>query len=160
MYQNDDDDNGDDDDDDGDDDNDNDDESDNEGEDNDNDDDDDACYLSLNSNEEVPCDFEDNDNDGAVVRQVVSRDPDESVNRPTKCFDAREVGVVQLGTGSYGSAAPAAAAVPVPDGCVPTVEQRPPLADAGRAADFLAESARAVGGAAGGSALPAGASLQ
>jgi hypothetical protein len=105
VYQNDDDD-GDDDDDDDDDDNDNDDESDNEGEDNDNDDDDDACYLNLNSNEEVPCDFEDNDNfdddnDNVVVRQVVTRRSDESVNRPTKCFDAREVGVVQLGTGSY-----------------------------------------------------------
>jgi hypothetical protein len=106
MQNDDDDDNGDDDD--GDDDNDNDDESDNEGEDNDNDDDDDACYLSLNSNEEVPCDFEDNDNfvaddndNDGVVRQVVDRRSDESVNRPTKCFDTREVGVVQLGTGSY-----------------------------------------------------------
>ena len=27
--------------------------------------------------------------------------PNESVNRPTKCFDTREVGVVQLGTGSF-----------------------------------------------------------
>jgi hypothetical protein len=108
VMQNDDDD--DEDDDDGDDDNDNDDESDNEGEDedNDNDGDDDACYLSLNSNEEVPCDFEDNDNfvaddndNDGVVRQVVDRRPNESVNRPTKCFDTREVGVVQLGTGSY-----------------------------------------------------------
>jgi hypothetical protein len=108
VLQNDDD--GDDDDDDDDDDNDNDDESDNEGEDedNDNDGDDDECFLSLNSNEEVPCDFEDNDNvgdgdgnDNVVVRQVAARQSDESVNRPTKCFDAREVGVVQLGTGSY-----------------------------------------------------------
>jgi hypothetical protein len=100
VLQNDDD--GDDDDgDDGDDDNDNDDESDNEGEDEDNDNDDVECFLSLNSNEEVPCDFEDNDNDDGttVVRRAEARG--ESVNRPTKCFDTREVGVVQLGTGSY-----------------------------------------------------------
>jgi hypothetical protein len=32
---------------------------------------------------------------------VIIRRPNESVNRPTKCFDTREVGVVQLGTGSY-----------------------------------------------------------
>ena len=38
----------------------------------------------------------DNDNVRIVVRY-----PNESVNRPTKCFDTREVGVVQLGTGSY-----------------------------------------------------------
>ena len=31
----------------------------------------------------------------------IVRTPNESVNRPTKCFDTREVGVVQLGTGSY-----------------------------------------------------------
>jgi len=102
VLQNDDDD-GDDDDDDDDDDNDNDDESDNEGEDNDNDDV--ECFESLNSNEEVPCDFgdndnfHDNDNGTTVVRRAEARG--ESVNRPTKCFDAREVGVVQLGTGSY-----------------------------------------------------------
>jgi hypothetical protein len=40
-------------------------------------------------------------NDNTRVRHVVVRQPNESVNRPTKCFDAREVGVVQLGTGSY-----------------------------------------------------------
>ena len=98
VMQNDDDD--DEDDDDGDDDNDNDDESDNEGEDEDNDNI--ECFLSLNSNEEVPCDFEDDDNDNrGAVRRVVDRRPDESVNRPTKCFDTREVGVVQLGTGSF-----------------------------------------------------------
>jgi hypothetical protein len=82
---------------------DNDDESDNEGEDNENDDT--VCYPNLNSNEEVPCDFDDNDNrdgsDNDDGGRVVTRHPDESVNRPTKCFDAREVGVVQLGTGSY-----------------------------------------------------------
>jgi len=65
-----------------------------------------ACYQNLNSNEEVPCDFDDNGNrDGkgdyrTHRRYEVSR-RNESVNRPTKCFDAREVGVVQLGTGSY-----------------------------------------------------------
>jgi hypothetical protein len=40
-------------------------------------------------------------NDNVVIRQVVVRQPNESVNRTTKCFDTREVGVVQLGTGSY-----------------------------------------------------------
>jgi hypothetical protein len=75
-------DNGDDEDDGGDDDNDNgDDEDDDGGDDNDNGDDGD-------------------DNDNVRVRVVV-RTPNESVNRPTKCFDTREVGVVQLGTGSY-----------------------------------------------------------
>ena len=64
----------------------------------DNDNDDVECFVSLNSNEEVPCDFEENDNGGRARRP--SR-PEESVNRPTKCFDAREVGVVQLGTGAY-----------------------------------------------------------
>ena len=84
---------------------DNDDESDNEGEDNDNDDV--ECFASLNSNEEVPCDFDDNDNrrggdnDGGTVVRRRSESRGESVNRPTKCFDTREVGVVQLGTGSY-----------------------------------------------------------
>jgi hypothetical protein len=41
-------------------------------------------------------DGDDNDNVRVIVRH-----PNESVNRPTKCFDTREVGVVQLGTGSY-----------------------------------------------------------
>ena len=54
------------------------------GDDNDNDDDDD-----------------DNGNDNVVVRHVRDRRPNESVNRPTKCFDNREVGVIQLGTGGY-----------------------------------------------------------
>jgi len=86
------------------------DESDNEGEDNDNV----VCYASLNDNEEVPCDFNDNgdgngnfndgngnfnvgndNNRGAPARRS------ESFNGVTKCFDTREVGVVQLGTGSY-----------------------------------------------------------
>ena len=75
--------------------NDNDDESDNEGEDNGNDNV--ECFANLNSNEEVPCDFQTNDNKGRDGR----RDSGESLNRPTKCFDAREVGVVQLGTGNF-----------------------------------------------------------
>jgi hypothetical protein len=75
--------------------NDNDDESDNEGEEDDGNDNV-ECFANLNSNEEVPCDFEDNGNqsDGG-------RHSGESLNRPTKCFDAREVGVVQLGTGNF-----------------------------------------------------------
>jgi len=56
------------------------------------------CWASLNSNEEVPCDFR-NDNRGR--RGGGGGRSGESVNRPTKCFDTREVGVVQLGTGSY-----------------------------------------------------------
>jgi hypothetical protein len=80
--------------------NDNNDESDNEGEDNDNV----ECFLSLNSNEEVPCIF-DNDNRGRGNdnggRRMVTRQPRESVNRPTKCFDNREVGVIQVGTGNF-----------------------------------------------------------
>jgi hypothetical protein len=47
-----------------------------------------------------------NDNGGGndnvvIIRQTRERRPNESVNRPTKCFDTREVGVVQLGTSSY-----------------------------------------------------------
>jgi len=33
--------------------------------------------------------------------RVVFRNPRESVNRPTKCFDTREVSTIQMGTGSY-----------------------------------------------------------
>jgi hypothetical protein len=108
VYQNDDDDGDNGGDDDGGDDNDNDDESDNEGESGDNDNV--TCYRNLNSNDEVPCDFDDDDNGNydkhdngnyqTHRRYEVSR-RNESVNRPTKCFDAREVGVVQLGTGSF-----------------------------------------------------------
>ena len=80
---------------------DNNDESDNEGESGDNDNV--ECFANLNSNEEVPCDFG-NDNrgrrDGGGGGGGANR-RGESVNRPTKCFDTREVGVVQLGTGSY-----------------------------------------------------------
>ena len=74
------------------------DESDNEGESGDNDNV--VCFQSLNSNEEVPCNF-DNGNNGKSGRRFDVSRRGESVNRPTKCFDAREVGVIQLGTGSY-----------------------------------------------------------
>jgi len=39
-----------------------------------------------------------NGNDNVVV---VIRRPNESFNRPTKCFDTRELGTIQLGRGSY-----------------------------------------------------------
>jgi hypothetical protein len=42
-----------------------------------------------------------NDNGDGNDNIVIVRRPNESVNRPTKCFDTREVGVVQLGTGSF-----------------------------------------------------------
>ena len=41
-----------------------------------------------------------NGNGNDNVRIIIRR-PNESVNRPTKCFDTREVGVVQMGQGSY-----------------------------------------------------------
>ena len=63
------------------------------------DNDNDACYQSLNSNEEVPCDF-DQDSRRASGKRAERRGG-ESVNRPTKCFDAREISTIQLGTGSY-----------------------------------------------------------
>jgi len=55
------------------------------------------CFNNLNENEAVPCDFNTNGNDNRRGPAA----PAESVNRPTKCFDTREVGVIQLGTGSY-----------------------------------------------------------
>jgi hypothetical protein len=73
------------------------DESDNEGESGDNDNV--VCFQSLNSNEEVPCDFGNGNKNNNDNRR--GRRSGESVNRPTKCFDTREVGVVQMGTGSY-----------------------------------------------------------
>jgi hypothetical protein len=85
----------------------------NDGDDDDDDDDDDndnevECFLNLNSNEEVPCDFVDNDNvdvDNDNVDNDVGAPPvrrtEESRTGVTKCFDTREVGVIQLGTGDY-----------------------------------------------------------
>jgi len=93
----------DDDDDDDDDDNDNGDDDDDDDDDNDNGDDDDDDDDNDNGDDDDD-DDDDNDNgdddDNDNVRIVV-RQPNESVNRPTKCFDNREVGVVQLGTGDY-----------------------------------------------------------
>jgi hypothetical protein len=46
----------------------------------------------------------DDGNDNIVIVRETGRSVHrggESVNRPTKCFDTREVGVVQLGTGKY-----------------------------------------------------------
>jgi len=105
----------DDDDNDGDDDDDDDDDNGNDGDDDDDDDDDDndnevECFLNLNSNEEVPCDFVDNDNvdvdndnvdNDNGVGVPPARRPEESRTGVTKCFDTREVGVIQLGTGDY-----------------------------------------------------------
>jgi hypothetical protein len=73
------------------------------GDDNDNDDGDDNDNDDGDDNDNDDGDDNDNgddDDDNDNVRVVVERS-NESVNRPTKCFDAREVGVVQLGTGSY-----------------------------------------------------------
>jgi hypothetical protein len=96
AQQNDNNDNGDDDDDDN-----NDDDDDGDDNDNGNDDDDDG---DDNDNGDDDDDGDDNDNgdddDNDNIRVIV-RTPNESVNRPTKCFDTREVGVIQLGTGSY-----------------------------------------------------------
>jgi hypothetical protein len=88
------------DDDDGDQNNDNDDESDNEGEDEDNDNV--ECFANLNSNEEVPCDFEDNDND-AVYYPPTNDNGGGSYTPPPapsggtgasvdRCFSASETG--------------------------------------------------------------------
>jgi len=41
-----------------------------------------------------------NGNGNENVRVIIRR-PNESINRPTKCFDNRELGVIQLGTGSF-----------------------------------------------------------
>jgi len=69
---------------------------------NDNDDNDNGditCYASMNSNEEVPCDFVANENQGGGPSPRYHRQ--DSRTGPTMCFDTRQVGVVQLGTGSY-----------------------------------------------------------
>jgi hypothetical protein len=89
--------NGDDDDDDNDNNGDDDDDNDNNGDDGDDNDNDDGDDDDGDDNDN---DDGDDDDDNDNVRVVVERS-NESVNRPTKCFDAREVGVVQLGTGSY-----------------------------------------------------------
>jgi hypothetical protein len=94
-------DNDDDDDDDDNDDDDNDDD-DNDDDDNHDDDDDDNDNNDDDDNDNNDDDGDDNDNsDDNDNVHVIVRTPDESVNRPTKCFDTREVGVVQLGSGNY-----------------------------------------------------------
>lgn len=71
------------------------------------DDDDDNSDNSDNSSDDNDNSSDDNDNGGDsddndnVTVADNDNSPSESVNRPTKCFDTREVGVVQLGTGSY-----------------------------------------------------------
>jgi hypothetical protein len=42
-----------------------------------------------------------NDNNGNDNVVVIVRHPNESFNRPTKCFDTRELGTIQLGRGSF-----------------------------------------------------------
>jgi hypothetical protein len=82
---------------------------DNDNEDESGDNDNEVCYQNLNSNEEVPCDFDDNgnynNNDNYVTvrrrNEEGGRRGGESLNRPTKCFDAREVGVIQMGNRTY-----------------------------------------------------------
>jgi hypothetical protein len=79
------------------------DDSDNDDEDNDDDDDNGNSNSNNNDNGNDDDDGDDNDNGGNNndnVRIIV-RNPRESVNRPTKCFDTREVSTIQLGTGSY-----------------------------------------------------------
>ena len=86
--------------------------------DNDNDDDDNDEDNGDDDNDEDNDDGDDNDNDGDDdddddndndnsgddndnSTTVVIKTPNESVNRPTKCFDTREVGVVQMGNSTY-----------------------------------------------------------
>ena len=54
-----------------------------------------------NDNNDDDGDDNDNDSDGNDNTTVVIKTPNESVNRPTKCFDTREVGVVQMGNSTY-----------------------------------------------------------
>jgi len=74
---------------------------DNDDDDNDNNDDDDNDNDDGDDNDNDDGDDNDNDGDDNDNVTVIVRTPNESVNRPTKCFDTREVGVVQLGTGLY-----------------------------------------------------------
>jgi hypothetical protein len=76
---------------------------DNNDDDDDNNDDDDNGNSNSNSNKNDNDDDDDNDNggDGNDNVRVIVRTPRDSQNRPTKCFDTREVSTIQLGTGSY-----------------------------------------------------------
>jgi len=69
---------------------------------NDNDDDDDDDNGNDNGDDDDD-DGDDNDNgdDGNDNIRVVVVTPKDTINRPTKCFDTREVSTIQLGTGSY-----------------------------------------------------------
>jgi len=76
---------------------DNNDDDDNDDDDNDDDDNDDDDNDNGNGGD-------DNDNDGGGDNDnvtVIVRTPNDTINKPTKCFDTREVSVVQLGTGTY-----------------------------------------------------------
>jgi hypothetical protein len=68
------------------------------GDDDDDDDNDNSGDDNDNGGDDNDNGGDDNGNDNVTV---VVHTPNESVNRPTKCFDTREVGVVQLGTGLY-----------------------------------------------------------
>ena len=75
--------------------------SDNNGGGDDNDEDnDDNNNNNNNGNSNSNSNSNGNSNNNDNVRVVV-RSPRDSVNRPTKCFDAREVSTIQMGTGSY-----------------------------------------------------------
>lgn len=60
------------------------------------------CYENLNSNEEVPCDFDNDnyyyDNDNVYVAPPAPRD---SYTGLGKCFDVGEVGVIQMAHDSF-----------------------------------------------------------
>ena len=71
------------------------------GDDNDNSGDDDDDNDNSGDDNDNSDDDNDNSGDDNDNVRVIVRTPNESVNRPTKCFDTREVGVVQLGTGKY-----------------------------------------------------------
>lgn len=69
---------------------------------NDDDDDDDNGNSNNNDNGNDDDDGDDDDNGNSNDNTVVViQAPRDSVNRPTKCFDTREVSTIQLGTGSY-----------------------------------------------------------
>ncbi|MCC7370904.1 MAG: hypothetical protein IT306_20995 [Chloroflexi bacterium] len=67
----------------------------------DNDDDDNNDNDSDDNDNGDDGDDNDNDSDGNDNVRIVVQSPRDSVNRPTKCFDTREVSTIQLGTGSY-----------------------------------------------------------
>lgn len=68
---------------------------------NDNGDDDDDGDDNDNGDDDDDGDDNDNGDDGNDNVIVVVKTPNDTINKPTKCFDTREVSVIQLGTGSY-----------------------------------------------------------